>query len=580
MDSIIVLNEKAYNERYNISIHSLWNDLKEKERLEAINCVENLEKKGLTNSYKFKKESILRAYIGFDGKPCLDGILDNSVPTLKSIIWEPDIALFCAYCTHVDISEYILDRRLEFVIGCDKNSLEKKLRMIIRDNNAYHSEVKAICQYNKYDNYEVKLFVNLFEKIATEVTQDGYARKRFHKLPCKNFLYTIHTLSENYIVSQFFDAIPCRDIPVVLVSAGPSLVKNCKELKKAKGKTIIVAVTHAMKTLYNLGINPDLVAISDASETKFMDFDKDKKYTLLSSIYAEKECREPYNGRIIYHGFNMLGDLFSTKRTIEEKETELDTGSVATDVFSLFVSAGFKKIILVGQDLAYDEKGNTHAVNDPQKSDGDIINFEYETRGIYGGKVKTRPDWERFRAFFEKVIESNSDVEVIDATEGGAFIKGTKVMSLNEAILRYCDKTYPIDKWIKSMEKADWEEKENIAVWFEESKNNISRVRDWLEEIIILNSVIRQAWSECNITDLDLSASYRRYDVLYNQIMEGTRGELLRLYSIEDIQEYIENALLLEGDENIEKRMQMEQKLFSVLKEDSDELLTYLMSRN
>ena len=54
------------------------------------------------------------------------------------------------------------------------------------------------------------------------------------------------------------------DITGIVVAAGPSLNKNIKELKRAKGKAFIIAVDTALKPLLREGIIPDMFFIVDA----------------------------------------------------------------------------------------------------------------------------------------------------------------------------------------------------------------------------------------------------------------------------------------------------------------------------
>ncbi len=491
-------------------------------------------------------------------------------------MWEPDEAIFEAYCTRVDISDLIKDNRLVLVIGDDESFLEDTLEKYISDNNAFHSNVMAYGKYADKTNEYVKTLVEIVSRVASEATQEGFARKKFHMLPCNNLLYTIHTFNDNYIVSQLFEAIPTRDIPVIIVAAGPSLMKNCKELKRAKGKAIIAAVSHSAKTLFQAGISPDFVAISDATATDFLEFDKNKQYTLLSSVFADKGCRKEYNGNIIYHGFNMVNHLFMCNRSLTESYSELDTGSVATDVFSLFISAGFKRIILVGQDLAYDENGYTHTgfFTESNPHIEDIPRFE--TEGIFGGMVKTRDDWDRFRRYFECKIKENVDLDVIDATEGGALIHGTKVMPLSEVVDRYCCTSYPIENWMSSLEKGDAEEAEFIDLWFDTLVYNIREVHMNLKDAVNLNRAISAKWDNPSLWNDAFRAMCKKYDVLYSQIMEGNKSDVLRLYCIEAIQNYLENALAVEGDDNTQQRMLMEYNMFMLLREKSEELLNYI----
>ena len=58
--------------------------------------------------------------------------------------------------------------------------------------------------------------------------------------------------NNNFVVNQMFDNSPVRDIPVIIVAAGPSLMKNCTELKRAEGKAIIVAVACVVNTVHSI----------------------------------------------------------------------------------------------------------------------------------------------------------------------------------------------------------------------------------------------------------------------------------------------------------------------------------------
>ncbi len=528
----------------------------------------------MTESFEFDENNILRVVIGFGGRQCLEKIIGNSLPTLRAVVWEPDEELYESYDT--DISDVLNDSRLTMVVGDDIHALEDTLRKNIHENNAHHLKFVALGRYSQSGDPHTEKLVSMLGRILTEVTNDGFARKKFHKLPYKNLIFTIASLDKNYVISQLFGNIPTRDVPIIIVSAGPSLMKNCHELKRAEGKAIILAVSHAVKTLEKAGIMPDLVAISDAGETGYINSDYEKKYTLLSSVYADSECRKGYEGRIIYFGFSLLGDLFMTQRTRSEEQAELDTGSVATDVFSLFLTAGFKRIILVGQDLAYDDEGHSHTGGEYDESAEGRISFQPETEGISGGIVKTRGDWECFRCFLEEKIRDNSNVRVTDATEGGALIHGTSIETLREAIDRYCVREYPIDVWIRCLSAGDESERNAIEQWFDENTCNINRIKEQLDEALMLNNDIRKVWNDKGKWDDGFGASCRRYDVLYDQIINGSRGNLLRLYCIEDLQNYLENALAVEGDDNTEKRMVMEYELFRVFENKADELLEYL----
>ena len=79
--------------------------------------------------------------------------------------------------------------------------------------------------------------------------------------------------------------------------------------------------------------------------------------------------------------------------------------------------------------------------------DIDVNSREYfEVESIDGGKVLTRIDFKLYLEWFERYIKEWSHITTIDATEGGALIHGSKIMTLKKAIQKYCKREYNV-KW-------------------------------------------------------------------------------------------------------------------------------------
>ncbi len=574
---IIAENEKAYKDKYGDSLGESWCCLSKKSQDDAISYIRPYTMPEIDYGVEYDRDSLLRILIGYRGKSLLEILLKDSLPSVKILVLEPDEAVFLAGCTLEDISSYIMDERITFIFGHrDNDFLKNILEKNLFDHNMNHIALSAVSEYRNNENAFVNEFRNLLTEMAWDINFRGNMRKRFDNLPYENYLYAIHTLNNNFTVDQLLEQIPTRDFPIIIVAAGPSLVKNCKDLKKSKGKALIIAITHAMKTLNMEGVVPDMVAVTDPQNMGFMDFDEMKSYYLLSNAYASRYDQQHYDGKIIYFGFNEYEGLFTTERIQGGIEPELSTGSVSTDVFSLFIEAGFRKFILVGQDLSYDEKGNTHAGNYAEQGYCERSGLFIETEGINGETVKTRFDWDRFRKYFENRIDSLPDLQVIDATEGGALIHGSIVMNLKDAISAYCTGEYPIDEWFAGIRKGSEDEKKEIKCWFDETIYRCTRLKDLLEEIVSINRSVSEALADPSLWNDDISASCKRYDVLYNVIMEGSDGELLRLYCRTEVQRYLENALIYEGDEKIVERMDHELSFFSELLNMSKDLIKYM----
>ena len=147
-------------------------------------------------------------------------------------------------------------------------------------------------------------------------------------------------------------------------------------------------------------------------------------------------------------------DSGTWQRLFKEQGTEINEifagGSVALDAMALALDWGFSRIIMIGQDLAM--TGNR------QYADGNELNamtqFNSPTlyvKDIYGNDILTKKDYYTFIQSIEDLAYRNADVDFIDATEGGAYKKHTRIMTLQEAISQYCVKSYDITGMIEAV---------------------------------------------------------------------------------------------------------------------------------
>ena len=109
-------------------------------------------------------------------------------------------------------------------------------------------------------------------------------------------------------------------------------------------------------------------------------------------------------------------------------------GSVTTLAMDVALQLGCKRLICVGLDLAL-TNGLDHASDTPQaKSVNYDGGFYRNVPAVGGGNVVTTKGLDGFRKWIETRIASVKDVEIIDATEGGALIKGMINKKLSDFI--------------------------------------------------------------------------------------------------------------------------------------------------
>lgn len=228
--------------------------------------------------------------------------------------------------------------------------------------------------------------------------------------------------------------------PVVIVGAGPSLDKNIDVLRQYQGRTFIICVESALNKLVRHGIMPDLNVAVDPSlglGKKYpIEDERCRAIPLLTDVECSWTYIDQFKGRKFYFALNAdFYDYFLK----EDKVGYLGTGgSVAQNAFSLARYLNAKHIILIGQDFAYPD-GKIHA-NGVLKEDkiDEEKNIYFYVDGVDGKPVLTETIMDIYRKWYEDVLVLEKQWHVIDATEGGALIKGTEVMSLKEALETYC----------------------------------------------------------------------------------------------------------------------------------------------
>lgn len=225
-----------------------------------------------------------------------------------------------------------------------------------------------------------------------------------------------------------------RDTPVILVSAGPSLEKNIEQLKKVEGRALIFSVDAALSLLLKHDIIPDLVACVDANKNEdcFSDSRSIDIPMLVSGNTPAGLVKRNRATKIWGYSPAFVHELYQ-RCDFELPLISVNLG-VATMLLATLIDLGTKKIVLVGQDLAYSEDGRSHISG---RNEGVVKDEQYKTEGYYGGEVWSRRDWTLTREWMECVIQAADSVngrKIINATEGGAKIHGAIQRSMQEVV--------------------------------------------------------------------------------------------------------------------------------------------------
>lgn len=416
-------------------------------------------------------------------------IMESVPKSVNILIYEPSYELFRRAMEEVDLSFiFKLDIPVGIVVEeINGFEVERYFRYLITYDNIISLKIFISGNYKELFPKKMEDFFTFLHKYLFSIQVSWNTVVRYTAVNAGNVFHNLPYLYEGYSVEDLKGILP-EDIPVIIVSAGPSLNKNLKDLKKAEGKACIIATDTAMKPLLNEGIIPDLFVIVDGLKPAELFEHKDiSKCGMVTMTAVSKEPMDMHKGRKYFYDSNSPyeTELIQKIDDMDERKiclTDLPTGgSVATSAYSLGIHMGAKTIILIGQDLAL--TGNKIHVEGAFKNEVCNIDMDsgmyVEVDAVDGGKVVTRLDYKNYLDWFEMAIKAWSHIQTIDATEGGALIHGTKIMTLKNAIKKYCVKEYNV-KWhlarVPRIFSTD-EEKEFALGYFEDSISQIETVK-------------------------------------------------------------------------------------------------------
>ncbi|KTD83850.1 motility associated factor glycosyltransferase family protein [Paenibacillus etheri] len=292
------------------------------------------------------------------------------------------------------------------------------------------------------------------------------------------------------------------NVPAIVVSAGPSLNKNINQLQQLKDKAVIIAVDTIAQRLCDEGIVPDFICSIERGIETYTYFYEGKTYpvdsTLVGPLVLYPEVFEEFPGEVVIPMRGNVGEFTWLKEILGlQDDYSISIGlSCAHVAFGVAEHIGASPIILIGQDLAYgNSPKETHAggtiYDDKELTSSMYAKIEtLETEGYYGGAVETTEIWNAFRTWFEMEI-ANKQLNVINATEGGAKIAFSKQLSLEEVGKQYCKKIitpipeilkkialYPLEQQqIKLVIREQYKHFLDVKLQFEYQRKQVKRLK-------------------------------------------------------------------------------------------------------
>lgn len=489
------------------------------------------------------------------------------------ILYEPCVEVFEKVMECYDVAEIIDKYNVALVIeGINESMLNDFFMACI------HRETMAITKTYISGNYlplfpkKTKEAVQTLKKFLEQLLVTWATIVRYTDVIGENVFNNICYFYHGYNTLQLKGILP-QGMPAVIVSAGPSLNKNIKGLKKMKDKCCIIATDTAMKPLLKEGIQPHFITIVDGKKPALL-FEHSNffKSVLVTSTVVAKDVMNLHKGKKVFYSDGNCYNEAAVEAINEERGEDagltivslLTGGSVANSAFSFAISLGAKTLILVGQDLAM--TGNkTHADGTfkEKMDDIDLQTGEYfEVESIDGGKVLTRADFDHYRKWFEERIEAIAEegIRVIDATEGGAKIHGAEIMTLQDALLECCKEE--CDVWQKINEMPEMltdTDKSNLLKYFSSTEERLEEVKKKAKNGITYYKKMIELSKKQNLNADRYLKLYHKVKKI-NEFMENDKTARFVLENLEQMQNAILSTINIEKEDERDERIFLAQK--------------------
>lgn len=487
------------------------------------------------------------------------------------ILYEPDLNILKIAFTLVDFSKDILKSNV-FIA----DTLKKCNDYIHQISNAKNTPL--LLSTNSYRQLDESGFNNLVKElqsiVGSFILDLKYTKEKFYTLAV-NTINNIPSLIKNIPLAEFKDRFIGKT--AVIVSAGPTLDRNIETIKKYRDKIVLFVVGTAAKTIFKHDIKPDFVCIIESYDcSKQLENLDLSEINFITEPYSNKNLSTfNFKNTYLHISSNLpVNSLWSNIANIKINEY-ISKGTVSYMALNCARILGCKKLVLVGQDLAYLEgqcysKDSAYKdlecrfnknlnkweivarnfdefcaslanVNDYEKAKevalkrlANLNNSLYLVKGINGDMIPTESVYAAFIRPLTEYTKMFDDRIYINTSMVGAQIDGFKNMPLEDAL---SDTETIEDRSLVSEFKYDLDSIKNnlssmareldIAIgkleegqkFLKSLKNDIARYKNVTVEVL-------KSLKKLSVNYLDVSYTYTKQSNLFDYITTSERINL------------------------------------------------------
>ncbi|OEW27770.1 motility associated factor glycosyltransferase family protein [Campylobacter jejuni] len=480
-------------------------------------------------------------------------------------VFESEIELFILALSTLDLSEELCSGKI-YLVDIQEKKINLQLRILFDQNDVFLwlNLYEMFINNNFYKKYYYEEILNA-DKIIHEninlIIRNLDPDSKISLSCYENFYKNIPLMLKNIPFKRIIDERKGLFESCIVVCAGPSLQKQIPLLKKYQENFVIFCVDGAYPLLVKHNITPDYVLNLDFEEYPlefFKEVNPENK-----TLFILAASTHPSVVDYLYKKQIPLSIVLSDNLPYQNLHINdfgyLEFGThVGHACYTLAIALKFKNIIIIGQDLSFDKQGNSHFDSFDLGSDIDTtLNIPTLKTVAYGGlgEVLTHLAWDDYRKKLEDLFARNSQVNFLNATEGGARIEFSKEINfelcckkfknLNSKLNKSLPKTLTANRSVKILNKileTFKEEKQNALFCLEHAM----RLNDVLKMILASDRKLPLDFLKNTYESISNFESFLEINSFLNDgVLKGVifhKGKLLSeviISKIEDEKEYL-----------------------------------------
>ncbi|ELD1384487.1 motility associated factor glycosyltransferase family protein [Campylobacter jejuni] len=422
-------------------------------------------------------------------------------------VFESEIELFILALSVMDLSEELCSGKIYLVdIKEERVDIQLLILFDMKDMFEYLSLYEMFVNNSFYKQFQQDDWYKantLCEKNIEVIVRNLNSSLHIGFECYSHLLQNIPFMLESIPFQRILNERKNKFDNAIVVSAGPSLAKQLPLLKAYQDKAVIFCADGALSMLEKEGIVPDYVTNLDYSDWSIKFFQNKENKTSLNVLSC---ATHPSLVHFLDNKSVVLRDDPLYQRFNLNDFGYIDTGThVSHFSYTLALALGFKNIIMIGQDLAFDEEGNSHSkgFSYGEKYEGGANIDKFKIPAYAGkGEVLTHIAWNDYRIKLEYLFACNDQkAKFYNATEGGARINFTEELSFKECCEKLLTKEKPKFELPKSLTKN---RSDKLLVKFKEKiQKDQENAKRFLDDALALKQILENILSKDFILPLE-----------------------------------------------------------------------------